>query len=797
MADDGHIHVGTKFDGSTIESGINAIKSKLESLKKVAFGGAVAAGFDAISNAVKAAGAKIKELTDTYKAQAKAETLLQTAAKNNPFLNDTSVNALKNYASEMQSITTYGADNLLPYMANLASAGRTQAEIMDIMSAALDVAASGTMSLDSAVQGLNLSYSGQLGTFGKALPQLKGLTAEQLKNGEAVKLVAKTYAGMAEEVARTTGSAEQLANTWGDFKAHIGSGLEKALAPLRRALNGIISDVNDAIQRTKDAAESAKRQRAISLGSGSDSDYVNEYEYLKQNAELAGKRVEDTRRILVIMDEIAEKEKEMGKTGWFSPEREKIKDDIKDLQKEAKSISKEWQWASEDLLRYMEGQRDEAEKQLALIEGQATAIIERNEQESRAAALAAERAARDKEAAEFMRENDDALREKLALIDSEAQLQRELGNEVDEQAVMQEKLNALMSSYIDLITGSDLVSESNPFSQKRKQELLEFAEAIKVPEDAYKALQEAMDAIVQEESRTLVQQLKDQRDALTSLASGLDETSKLYEQYKEKLLIINEQIARAEREAAQAQKERIEGIISDVKGFIDDFAGVMRSATDLIKQSSEEQTLAELGDLSKMYTDGIISYEEYCDKKKEIEKKAQREQYKLAMFEWTTQLLQATANVAQGISKAIAQGGLAGIATGAVVAAAGAMQIATITANKPKPPSFATGGIVPGSSWSGDKVLANVNSGEMILNAAQQRQLWSMANGREAGGGVVVNQPITIHNSVSDKARVDAKRYSDMIRITVNEIVEGEMSKGTYTSSMQVANSKADGVKYL
>lgn len=37
--------------------------------------------------------------------------------------------------------------------------------------------------------------------------------------------------------------------------------------------------------------------------------------------------------------------------------------------------------------------------------------------------------------------------------------------------------------------------------------------------------------------------------------------------------------------------------------------------------------------------------------------------------------------------------------------------------------SFAEGGIVPGSSFSGDRLVANVNSGELILNAAQQDRI--------------------------------------------------------------------------
>lgn len=44
----------------------------------------------------------------------------------------------------------------------------------------------------------------------------------------------------------------------------------------------------------------------------------------------------------------------------------------------------------------------------------------------------------------------------------------------------------------------------------------------------------------------------------------------------------------------------------------------------------------------------------------------------------------------------------------------------------------ATGAIVPGNSWSGDKVAARLNSGEMVLNSSQQYRLWNLANGRSA-----------------------------------------------------------------
>lgn len=44
----------------------------------------------------------------------------------------------------------------------------------------------------------------------------------------------------------------------------------------------------------------------------------------------------------------------------------------------------------------------------------------------------------------------------------------------------------------------------------------------------------------------------------------------------------------------------------------------------------------------------------------------------------------------------------------------------------PSAPAFAEGGIVPGDSWSGDKVTARVNSGEMILTKEQQAKLFDL-----------------------------------------------------------------------
>lgn len=54
-------------------------------------------------------------------------------------------------------------------------------------------------------------------------------------------------------------------------------------------------------------------------------------------------------------------------------------------------------------------------------------------------------------------------------------------------------------------------------------------------------------------------------------------------------------------------------------------------------------------------------------------------------------------------------------------------------------PKFADGGIIGGSSFFGDKMIARVNSGEMILNQSQQGRLFQMINSGNSGGNVKVD----------------------------------------------------------
>ena len=220
--------------------------------------GAVGVAAGAAVAAIKKANAAIKETTDLYKVKATAEKQLEVAAKNNPYLNDTSVIQLKNYASELQAVSTVGDEQLIPMMAQLAAAGRNQAEIQQIMSAALDVSASGMMSLDAAVTALNKTYSGTAGQLGNQISAIKTLTKEELQSGKAVEIIANQFKGMAKETAELTGTSEQLANAIGDYKELLGETFEGAFAPMRKWFTEVITKHNNAKKAAREHKKAVK-----------------------------------------------------------------------------------------------------------------------------------------------------------------------------------------------------------------------------------------------------------------------------------------------------------------------------------------------------------------------------------------------------------------------------------------------------------------------------------------------------------------------------------------------------------
>lgn len=88
------------------------------------------------------------------------------------------------------------------------------------------------------------------------------------------------------------------------------------------------------------------------------------------------------------------------------------------------------------------------------------------------------------------------------------------------------------------------------------------------------------------------------------------------------------------------------------------------------------------------------------------------------------------ANQAAALAKGISSG--AGLQFPFNLAAIATI-VGTITSLFASLPTFETGGIVGGTSFKGDKVLARVNSGEAIINQKQQNRMMDILNGADYG----------------------------------------------------------------
>lgn len=898
MAKKPEVSIKLTADSKKAEQGINKVTSQLNGFKKKlsslgdsgtlgalgSLGSAITGVgvlFQGVTKAVGQAVSALNECGDAWKVQQDAEQSLEAAARNNPFLNGQSVKGLKDFASQLQSVSDFGDEELLPMMSQLAIAGRSQSEIMDIMSAAVDVAASGTMSLESAVKGLNQTYSGSAGSMAKALPALKNLTEEQLKSGEAVKIAAQAFKGQAEA---TADAAKQMKNAWGDVKEVIGAKWTDILEPAQKALAGFFGWMAGALRERYDEAKSLKTAMADLKSikkDGFGDTGASDYERLKkQKAEIeAGLKVAEERL----------SKANRGTSGYKIAEKEvrelrKALEDIKPLYKEA-----EMAWGE---------QAGEAARVTAEAKRQKEAA------EARAAAekAAAEAAAKDSETRARLRKSYE---DSVAAVLKEIEVRRQLGETVSQEEADRAEYEARYKGYINLIKSANgLISGNYETEVAYREKIAELAQKVAVYDKAagndgkdlaekWKDFQKAIESVNKEFGKESPAKKESERilelkgnlaamyvemeamgglsetqlaEAAEAYGRAADELNKAYaraveaeeeatrravrdakdkvhaagaftdkeEKSKTPLqdaVAQRQEAMRAEMEAltksveweqmtADQKKEIWDSYYSDLARMNEEFydawnmdginnmetvaeavsaatskvSAALQSAGDSAIQKAEEQKNREIAILEEKYRAGEISEQEYQDKKAELEKDAAKKEYQIKNWQWAAQVAEATANIALGVTKAIAENGWpAGAIMGAMAAAAGAIQLATVVSNKPQPPAFEKGGIVPGTSYSGDKVQIRANSGEGVFTRGQMKALGLMARGEgRKEGGTQVNVENNASNLVGVSPQVDGNRIKLLIDARVND----SMRKGRYSQSMAQASDGMTGKFY-
>jgi hypothetical protein len=250
-----------KYDGKAIKDAktdLNGIKnnsnSATTSLMKI---GKVGAVVGVATMAIKKLSSEVLELRNIYKVQEIAELKLSKAIENNPLIDGKAVKGLKEYASYLQSVSNIGDETSISIMANLSAMGRTEKEIREIMSAAIDMSAGTGQSLEQVAKNLSKTYNGMAGEIGESVKGIKELTKEELEHGKAVEIVAKAYKGMAEE---TADAQIQLKNAWGDTKELLGGKLNGIVEPILVLLTNILTAINKALSKTNEVKQQTQAE---------------------------------------------------------------------------------------------------------------------------------------------------------------------------------------------------------------------------------------------------------------------------------------------------------------------------------------------------------------------------------------------------------------------------------------------------------------------------------------------------------------------------------------------------------
>lgn len=254
-----------------------------------------------------------------------------------------------------------------------------------------------------------------------------------------------------------------------------------------------------------------------------------------------------------------------------------------------------------------------------------------------------------------------------------------------------------------------------------------------------------------------------------------------------KLAQVKEDVKDLTKELGQMKWDALKETVSTIDGVASAFQR-LKDAFDPETEASRWEKLMAIWNTLASVVDGILSVAKTIENITELTNKlAKAKEAEAAIDTATTS--QKVSNVATGAAATVAATTIEKEAAKTEVAAntaKGASAVGASAAKKlPWPisliaiggaiaaalalfaaiPKFARGGVVTGGPSSGDKMLARVNAGEMILNQGQQSHLFEAINsGRLGGGG-------NIHSSVTTRVRA-----KDLI-LTINNELKSQGKK--------------------
>lgn len=207
--------------GSKKASELNGI---LKTAAGVFVGNLATKGFELLTKSISNSIDFAKESIKAYSEQEDALNRLSQSLRASGDFSDQAIKDFSEFASELQRTSKFGDEVVLSQLALAKSFGATNKSAKELVQAAAELSATFGGTLEENVVKLGKTLSGEIGRLGQLVPQLKELTQEQLKSGEAASIIIERFGGAASAELNTyAGSVIASANAFSDLQEEIGA----------------------------------------------------------------------------------------------------------------------------------------------------------------------------------------------------------------------------------------------------------------------------------------------------------------------------------------------------------------------------------------------------------------------------------------------------------------------------------------------------------------------------------------------------------------------------------------------
>jgi hypothetical protein len=163
--------------------------------------------------------------------------------------NDASFNRMNDHIETLSRLSLSSKGDIQGLVAQLASLGKSDADIKRISEAAVKLSNVTGQGLNEAMKQVNATFSGSTDELGKLIPEMKGLTKEQLAAGGAVDLLNSKFADITASM--SGGVSQSIKNTsdsYNDFKVAFGdqAWVNSMVVGITRILNIWTDTINEA-----------------------------------------------------------------------------------------------------------------------------------------------------------------------------------------------------------------------------------------------------------------------------------------------------------------------------------------------------------------------------------------------------------------------------------------------------------------------------------------------------------------------------------------------------------------------